>query len=76
MEEEVFIEHPSGIRVSNLGRVFVPKSGKNPEHFTFGSDNGKGYKQVCYKRKVYLVHRLIAECFLPNIKTIGKSSEK
>ena len=65
-EKEVFIEHQSGLYVSNKGQVFVPKSGKRQEHFTFGSDTNNGYKQVLYKRKNYLVHRLVAESFLPN----------
>ena len=63
--KEIWLEHPIGVMVSNLGQVWIPKSGKNQEHFTFGSDTN-GYKQVKYKGKMYRVHRLVAECFIPN----------
>lgn len=66
MEEEIWVEHPIGVKVSNKGQVWIPKSGKCQEHFTFGCDNGKGYKQVMYKSKTYRVHRLVADCFIPN----------
>lgn len=64
--KEVFKEHPSGLYISSLGQVFVPKSGIHKEHYTFGTDNGHGYLIVKYKGKNYLVHRLVAECFIPN----------
>lgn len=60
-----FVEHRSGLFVSRDGEIFVPKSGKINEHFTYGTDSN-GYKQVGYKCKQYKVHRLVAECFLDN----------
>ena len=66
MNGEEWKQHISGLCVSNLGRVLVPKSGKNPEHFTYGWESKKGYLYVCYKRKYYRVHRLVAECWIDN----------
>lgn len=66
MEEEIWKEHPIGVMVSSIGRVWLPKNGTHPEHFTFGCNNGKGYKVVGYKGKLYRIHRLVAECFLSN----------
>jgi len=65
MKEE-WREHEIGLKVSNLGRVFIPKSGSNKEHYTYGFDNGTGYLRVKKNYKPYLVHRLVAECFIPN----------
>lgn len=58
--------HPSGLFVFENGLVFVPNSGTIPSHFTFGSIGNRGYLRVKYKRKMYSVHRLVAECFTPN----------
>lgn len=64
---EVFKTHPTlGIEVSNLGKVIVPKNGTHPEHITYGSDRGDGYKCIKFKRKTYQVHRLVAQVFLEN----------
>lgn len=61
-----FREHRSGLFVAKDGEVFIPKSGKHNEHFTYGSTVSHGYKAVGYKYKLYQVHRLVAECFIPN----------
>lgn len=61
-----FKQHPSGLLVSPQGEVFVPRSGKNPEHFTFGNKRKDGYIRICYKGIFYYVHRLVAECYLQN----------
>lgn len=61
-----FVEHSSGLWVANDGEVFVPKSGKRNEHFTYGNTDYYGYKRVKYKGKIYRVHRLVAETFIPN----------
>lgn len=63
---EIFRLHPSGLKVSNFGRVLVPKSGVHKEHITYGHEDKDGYLRVKYQGKVYLVHRLVAECFIPN----------
>lgn len=66
LKNKVFKLHQTGLWVSMDGEVFVPKSGKNNEHFTYGSTNSYGYKRVVYKSKEYKVYRLVAECFIPN----------
>lgn len=51
--------HPSGLRVSNYGHV-------GDERCLLAQyKNGKGYLNV-YHQKNYSVHRLVAECFVPN----------
>mgnify|MGYP003290958110 CR=1 FL=1 len=74
--KEVWREHKSGLIVSNLGQVFVPKSGTHPEHFTFGCLNKYGYLRVIKNRKQYYVHRLVAECFLPNPDNLPEVNHK
>lgn len=64
--EKTFVKHSSGLLVSRDGEVFVPKSGKNPAHYTYGWKREDGYRTVQYQGKLYLVHRLVAECFIPN----------
>lgn len=66
-KEEIWKTHPVlGIEVSNKGRVFIPKVKGHPEHITYGSDKSNGYKMLEYKGSKYLIHRLVAETFLPN----------
>ena len=61
---EIWKEHPAlGIKVSNLGRVETERKGKH-----FGSNHSKGYKQVKWKGKEYLVHRLVCETFIGEIQ--------
>ena len=73
--EEVWVEHPIGVKVSNLGRVWIPKNRTTKEHFTFGSVS-HGYKLVKYKGKMYRIHRLVAECFLPNPNNYAEVNHK
>lgn len=59
--------HPTlGILVCTDGHVMVPKSGTHAAHWTYGVVSGRGYRYVCIKEKKYLVHRLVAEAFIPN----------
>lgn len=61
--------HPElDILVSSIGEVYLPQSGKNQAHWTFGYDTGKGYLRVGVGGKQYPVHRLVAETFIPNTK--------
>lgn len=60
-------QHPSlGILVCTDGHVLLPKSRKHPVRWTLGWDNHTGYKVIRLKEQEYLVHRLVAETFLPN----------
>lgn len=59
--------HPTlDILVREDGCVYLPKRGKNPAHWTFGWKQRRGYLQVQISGKSYLVHRLVAECYIPN----------
>lgn len=59
--------HPTGVWVREDGCVFLPKSGKNPAHWTFGSAAGHGYKTVHAAGKPYKVHKLVVEAFIGKI---------
>lgn len=65
---KIIKEHPTipDVLVSSEGEVYIPKSGKNKAHWTFGSMTKNGYRQVSIYKKHYLVHRLVAEAFIPN----------
>lgn len=62
------IEHHSktNVWVREDGCVYLPQSGLHPAHWTFGYSHNKGYLCVRIKGKDYKVHRLVAECFIPN----------
>ena len=68
MEMVIILEHPTlhGVFVDSTGQIFIPKSGKNKEHWTYGSLHSNGYKVVRIFKKNYRVHRLVAETFIPN----------
>lgn len=61
-------EHPSleGLLVRSDGWVFLPKKKGTAAHWTEGSINNNGYRKIGYNHKNYLVHRLVAETFIPN----------
>lgn len=64
MQEKI---HPTvGVLVRSNGEVFVPSNGARKAHWTYGSKNNRGYLKVKINGKNYLVHRLIAEAFIPN----------
>lgn len=66
------IEYFGYYQVSNLGRVRSLKyQGKDREvPYIMSFDDSHGYKRVTFnlngKRKRYMVHRLVAEAFIPN----------
>lgn len=59
--------HPHlGVKVSSDGMVFVKANPSHPAHWTKGTRNGSGYMIVSVDHKMYLIHRLVAETFIPN----------
>ena len=67
-----FYLHYSGLKVARDGEIWIPKSGGQPEHFTYGTNNGNIRFRVEYKGKKYYPHKLVAEVFLNNNKPIPK----
>lgn len=61
-------EHPElkGLLVRSDGWVFLPKKKGCAARWTEGSINNTGYRKIGYNHKNYLVHRLVAETFIPN----------
>ena len=61
-------KHPTlGIMVRSDGMVLVTsKKNRTQQEWTYGNLHHKGYRRVCIKGKHYLVHRLVAETFIPN----------
>lgn len=62
-------KHPKlNIWVREDGCIYLPQSGSNPAHWTFGSkDKQTGYLRVRIGGKPYLCHRLTVEAFLGEI---------
>lgn len=59
--------HPKlNIWVREDGCVYLPQSGSNKAHWTFGNKRKDGYCLVRVGGRGYLVHRLVAETFIPN----------
>ena len=59
--------HPTlGIMVRSDGLILIPATKHSKEHWTYGSKDADGYCRICVNYKTYLVHRLVAETFLPN----------
>lgn len=46
------------------GCIYLPQSGVNKAHWTFGSKHSDGYRIVKIASKSYYVHRLVAQTFL------------
>ena len=58
--------HPTlDILVNSIGQVFIPDC-HGSYRWTFGTITPEGYMQVQIDKKLYLVHRLVAETFLQN----------
>lgn len=56
-------------QVSNLGRVkSLPRKNVTKEKILNGGNNGDGYIKVSLSNKLYYVHRLVAEAFIPKIE--------
>lgn len=66
LKNKIFKLHDSGLLVSKDGEVYVPYVQNYPAHFTYGSKDKCGYLLVGYKYKRYKVHRLVADCWIPN----------
>lgn len=60
--------HPTlGIMVRSDGMVLITsKKDRTQQEWTYGNLHHTGYRRVCIKGKLYLVHRLVAETFIPN----------
>lgn len=63
------IKHPkTGVLVREDGMVFNKIPGGNHKNYgwTRGCINDDGYYQVTIRSRTFIVHRLVAECFLAN----------
>ena len=58
---EIWKEHESTLKVSNMCRIKYP-TGRLTTPFI----NNNGYKQLIFKNKILLYHRLIASLFVKN----------
>ena len=65
--DRVIKQHPGlGVLVSSDGQVLNRGRGEPGGHWTFGYNNGIGYRNVSVNGKYFRVHRLVAETFIPN----------
>ena len=61
------IKHPKlGVLVREDGCILLRIKGSKKVHWTPGSLDKYGYRVVNVHRKCYKVHRLVADCFIPN----------
>ena len=59
--------HPKlNVWVREDGCVYLPQSGKHPAHWTFGCKDDRGYLKVKIDKKLYYIHRIVAQTFIPN----------
>jgi hypothetical protein len=68
MEQEIVTKpHPyiEGLLVRSDGMVYLPKTRLNEAHWSNGKMTKSGYS-ILFKNVSYLVHRLVAETFVPN----------
>lgn len=60
-------QHPTlGILVCTDGHVMTYSNKLNKPYWTIGYKTNRGYRAVKFKNKSYLVHRLVAETYIPN----------
>ena len=61
-------KHPgTGLLVREDGAVRMPKSNHHPApEWVFGTAIASGYRVIGYCNRQHLVHRIVAEAFLPN----------
>lgn len=60
--------HPYlNVWVREDGGVYLSKSGPHKAHWTYGSKDSLGYRQVSIAGKRYLAHRLVAEAYFGEI---------
>lgn len=65
--EVLYRKHPgTGLLVGTDGSVQLPKNGVHKAKTTFGYLHPSGYTRIGYNYKIYLVHRLVAETWIPN----------
>lgn len=61
--------HPIGVWVREDGCVYLPQSGTNKAHWTFGCISPTdGYCRIGVRGHLYPIHRLVAQAFIPNPK--------
>lgn len=71
--KEIFRLHKeSGLIVSNFGRVLNRCMDNRFYKFTYGFNHANGYKGIRHNGRVYYVHRLVAEAFIPH--PLGKDT--
>ena len=59
-------KHPTlGLMVRSDGLIHIPANHGNPGHWTYGSA-GSRYPRIKFNGVIYLVHRIVAETFIPN----------
>ncbi len=60
--------HPTleGILIRSDGMIFIPENKSIKAHWTYGTLQPDGYYRVHIRHKMYKVHRLVAETFIPN----------
>lgn len=64
---EVKIHPILGIAVREDGAVYLDgKNNRWKPHWSYGYKNSDGYRKVRIKGKAYSIHRLVAECYIPN----------
>lgn len=60
---DVRVDPVTGLQCRSDGAVFLPGSSRHPAKWTFGHLCPNGYLMVGFRRRTYLVHRLICRSF-------------
>lgn len=67
IQSESWVIYSEGIYISNYGNIVKDKLSKGfSPHIVVGNDNGRGYLYTNIYGTTKLIHRLVAECFIPN----------